>query len=66
LWQSSNSNNYLKIKSATSKGYEEAREDIWIADYRNDEGLRIRKDDISPCMTSSMRDSQEWSSKSRL
>ena len=45
-----NSNNYLKIKSATSKGYEEAREDIWIADYRNDEGLRIRKDNISPCM----------------
>jgi len=25
---------------------------IWIADYRNDEGLRIRKDGISPCMTS--------------
>tara|TARA_R100001463_G_scaffold23159_3_gene55545 strand:+ start:4039 stop:5250 length:1212 start_codon:yes stop_codon:yes gene_type:complete len=24
----------------------------WIADYRNDEGLRIRKDNISPCMTS--------------
>jgi DNA (cytosine-5)-methyltransferase 1 len=23
---------------------------IWIADYRNDEGLRIRKDNISPCM----------------
>jgi DNA (cytosine-5)-methyltransferase 1 len=73
---------YLKIKSATSKGYEEATEGdsinfsvpnsetrrgrvgkgvaqtldtacnqgIWIADYRNDEGLRIRKDNISPCM----------------
>jgi len=26
-------------------------DDIWIADYRNDEGLRIRKDNISPCMT---------------
>ena len=25
-------------------------EEIWIADYRNDEGLRIRKDNISPCM----------------
>ena len=25
---------------------------MWIADYRNDEGLRIRKDNISPCMTS--------------
>ena len=24
---------------------------LWIADYRNDEGLRIRKDNISPCMT---------------
>jgi DNA (cytosine-5)-methyltransferase 1 len=23
---------------------------VWIADYRNDEGLRIRKDNISPCM----------------
>ena len=73
---------YLKIKSATSKGYEEATEGdsinfsvpnsetrrgrvgkgvaqtldtscnqgIWVADYRNDEGLRIRKDNISPCM----------------
>lgn len=41
---------YLRIKSATSKGYEEATEDIWIADFRNDEGLRIRKDNISPCM----------------
>jgi DNA (cytosine-5)-methyltransferase 1 len=57
------SDNIIKVKSATSNGYEEAREDIWIADYRADEGLRIRKDDISPCMTSSMRDSQEWSPK---
>ena len=89
------SDNIIKIKSATSKGYEEAREGdsinfsvpsletrrgrvgkgvaqtldtgcnqgIWIADYRADEGLRIRKDDISPCMTSSMRDSQEWNPK---
>lgn len=73
----------VKIKSATSNGYEEAREGdsinfkninsetrrgrvgkgvaqtieannmsqgIWVADYRNDEGLRIRKDNISPCM----------------
>lgn len=85
----------VKIKSATLKGYEEAREGdsinfsvpssetrrgrvgkgvaqtldtgcnqgIWIADYRADEGLRIRKDNISPCMTSSMRDSQEWNPK---
>lgn len=36
---------------------------LWIADYRNDEGLRIRKDNISPCMTSSMRDSKEWNAK---
>jgi DNA (cytosine-5)-methyltransferase 1 len=48
--QRSFQDNYIQIKSATSKGYEEAREDIWIADYRNDEGLRIRKDNISPCM----------------
>ena len=34
-----------------------------IADYRDDEGLRIRKDNISPCMTSSMRDSPEWNPK---
>lgn len=32
---------------------------LWIADYRNDEGLRIRKDNISPCMTSSMKGG-EW------
>jgi len=86
---------YIKIKSATAKGYEEATEGdsialahpnsdtrrgrvghgvaqtidcsanqgVWIADYRADEGLRIRKDGISPCMTSSMRDSPEWNPK---
>jgi len=32
---------------------------VWIADYRADEGLRIRKDNISPCMTSSMQGG-EW------
>lgn len=79
--------NTLKIKSATSKGYEEATEGdsinfsvpnsetrrgrvgkevaqtldtscnqgVWIADFRTDEGLRIRKDNISPCMTASMK-----------
>tara|TARA_R100000951_G_scaffold110313_1_gene108223 strand:+ start:176 stop:1261 length:1086 start_codon:yes stop_codon:yes gene_type:complete len=36
---------------------------MWIADYRNDEGLRIRKDNISPCMTSSMRGSKEYNPK---
>ena len=83
--------NTLKIKSANTKGYEEAQEGdsinltfpesetrrgrvgkgvaqtldtncnqgIWIADYRADEGLRIRKDNISPCMTSSMKGG-EW------
>ena len=86
---------YIQVKSATSKGYEEATEGdsinfsvpssetrrgrvgkgiaqtldtgcnqgIWIADYRADEGLRIRKDEVSPCMTSSMRDSNEWNPK---
>lgn len=86
---------YLKVKSATKKGYEEATDGdsinfsvpnsetrrgrvgkgvaqtldtqcnqaVWIADYRADEGLRIRKDNISPCMTSSMRDSKEWNPK---
>ena len=28
----------------------------WIADYRSDEGLRIRKDSCSPCLTSSITD----------
>lgn len=36
----------------------------WIADYRNDEGLRIRKDNVSPCMTSSMRFHPQWNPKS--
>ena len=26
----------------------------WVADYRNDEGLRIRKDKITPCLVSKM------------
>jgi DNA (cytosine-5)-methyltransferase 1 len=87
--------NSIKVKSATSKGFEEATENdsinfsvptsetrrgrvgkgvaqtldtqcnqgVWIADYRSDEGLRVRKDEISPCMTSSMRDSEEWNPK---
>ncbi len=37
---------------------------VWIADYRADEGLRIRKDNISPCMTSSMQGG-EWKAKRR-
>jgi DNA (cytosine-5)-methyltransferase 1 len=28
----------------------------FVADYRTDEGLRIRKDFVSPCLTSSMKD----------
>ncbi len=47
----------VKINSAIKKG------DVWVADYRADEGLRIRKDNISPCMTSSMRDGKEWNPK---
>jgi DNA (cytosine-5)-methyltransferase 1 len=39
------------------------QQNLWIADYRADEGLRIRKDNISPCTTSSMRDSKEWNAK---
>ena len=47
----------VKINSAIKKV------DVWVADYRADEGLRIRKDNISPCMTSSMRDGKEWNPK---
>jgi DNA (cytosine-5)-methyltransferase 1 len=86
---------YIRVKSGTIKGYDEAREGdsinfgfatshtrrgrvgkgvaqtldtscnqgVWIADYRADEGLRIRKDGISPCMTSSMKDYPEWNEK---
>jgi DNA (cytosine-5)-methyltransferase 1 len=31
----------------------------WIADYRTDEGLRIRKSGLSPCMTASMKKNTE-------
>lgn len=60
---STNKGEGIKIKSETKRGYEEATENdsIWIADYRADEGLR--KDGVSPCMTSSMRDSEEWNPK---
>jgi len=83
--------NVLKVKSATKKGYENAKEGdsinfsqpnsetrrggvgkevaqtldtqcnqgIWIADYRTDEGLRIRKDENSPCLCSSMKEPNE-------
>jgi DNA (cytosine-5)-methyltransferase 1 len=55
----------VKIKSGTSKVFKESRESdsLFVADYRADEGLIIRKDDISPCMTSSMQDYAEWNPK---
>ena len=28
----------------------------WVGDFRTDEGLRIRKDELSPCLCSSMKD----------
>lgn len=37
---------YKQPKQILIKG----NQGIWVADYRNDEGLRIRKDNISPCM----------------
>ena len=49
---STNKGEGIKIKSATSKGYEEAT----IGDYRTDEGFRWRKDGNSPCIMASMRD----------
>lgn len=36
---------------------------IWVADFRTDEGLRIRKDNISPCMTASMKEPNEKMSR---
>jgi site-specific DNA-cytosine methylase len=33
----------------------------WIADYRNDEGLRIRKDKLSPCLASRKHSSTDIS-----
>ncbi len=88
---STNKGEGIKIKSATKKGYETAKEGdsinfsqpnsetrrgrvgkevpqtldtqcnqgIWIADYRTDEGLRIRKDENSPCLCSSMKEPNE-------
>ena len=37
--------------------------DEWIADYRADEGLRIRKDNISPRINASIQDYSEWNAK---
>lgn len=39
-------------KCGATDPYLKVNDSHWIADYRNDEGLRIRKDNISPCMTS--------------
>jgi len=33
----------------------------WVADYRNDEGLRIRKDNNTPCLTASKNSETELS-----
>ena len=35
-----------------SRDYKDPRKFMWIGDFRNDEGLRIRKDNLSPCLTS--------------
>lgn len=35
----------------------------FVADYRADEGLRIREDDARTCITSSIRHSDEWQPK---
>ena len=34
---------------------------VWVADYRNDEGLRIRKDNLSPCLASRKHSSTDIS-----
>ena len=86
---STNKGEGIKIKSATSKGYEEAREgdsiNFSVPSSQTRRGrvgkgveqtldtacnqavmigaLRGRKDDISPCMTSSMQDYSEWNPK---
>jgi len=39
----------------------EEPEEVKIADYRNDEGLRIRKDNNAPCLTSSHNSESELS-----
>jgi DNA (cytosine-5)-methyltransferase 1 len=56
-----NSNNYLKIKSATSKGYEETldtrcNQEVMVGDYRKDEGFRWREDGNSPCLHTQLKD----------
>ena len=92
----SNDNPFIKIKSATKKGYEEATENdsinfsvpnsetrrdrvgkgvaqtldtacnqgVWIADYRNDEGLRIRKDGNAPCLAARRNSEKDISTMS--
>jgi len=87
---------YIKVKSATKKGYETAKEGdsinlsvpnsetrrgrvgkevaqtldtacnqaTWIADYRYDEGLRIREDGNSPCLDASMNNTESLSASS--
>ena len=44
------------VDTGCSKGVE------WVADYRNDEGLRIRKDKIIPCLTARRHSENEISS----
>lgn len=43
-------NKYFLSDKISQKFNAECNQSIWVADYRNDEGLRIRKDNISPCM----------------
>jgi len=38
----------------------------WVADFRNDEGLRIRKDNVSPCLAASKTSEKELSRMTTL
>ena len=39
---------------------------VWVADYRNDEGLRIRKDNIIPCMAARRHSEKDISTMAPL
>ena len=39
---------------------------VWIADYRYDEGMRVRKDNISPCLYSTMGSETSFSQMSPI
>ena len=50
LWVQAIDSNYYKGADGKRTMIQDERDKVQVADYRNDEGFRVRKDGVSPCL----------------